>query len=148
MSVGGCSTMRRLPSTSAVSLGSSWTASWWAVDLTVPSIIARARLVDEGEDPGGIDARVVHVDRAHRRVARHAIAIGAHRAVDDVPGVVADHADLPAGDDEARREALQVELEWPGQGLVEVVDVEEQVALRRREQAEVRRGARRRRAGP
>ena len=75
---------------------------------------------------------------AHGRVAGHPLAIGAHRAVDHVPGVVAGHPDLAAGDHEARRETLEVELERPGQGLVEVVDVEEQVALRRCEQPEVR----------
>ena len=95
-------------------------------------------LVGVREDPGGIHPRVVDVDRRHGRIAGHPLAIGAHRAVDHVPGIVADHPDLAAGDDEARRQALEVELERPGEGLVEVVDVEEQVAFRRCEQPEVR----------
>ena len=33
------------------------------------------RFVGVGEDPRGVDARVVHVDGAHRRVARHAFAV-------------------------------------------------------------------------
>ena len=47
-------------------------------------------------------------------------------------------AKLAAGDDETRRETLEVELEWPRERFVEVVDVEEQVALRRGEQSEIR----------
>ena len=45
---------------------------------------------------------------------------------------------LPGGDDQAGRQPLDVPLERPGQGLVEVVDVEDQPALGRAEQAEVR----------
>ncbi len=44
----------------------------------------------------------------------------------------------PPGHDEARREALDVPLPRPRAGLVEVVDVEEQVAFRGGEHAEVR----------
>ena len=58
--------------------------------------------------------------------------------MDHVPRVVAAHAELSACHHEARREPLEVELEWPGEGLVEVGDVEEQVALRRGEQSEIR----------
>ena len=44
---------------------------------------------------------------------------------------------VPAGDHEARREALHVPLPRPGQRLVEVVDVEHELALGRAEHAEV-----------
>ena len=45
---------------------------------------------------------------------------------------------VPARDLQARREAFDVPLPRPGQGLVEVVDVEHQPAFRGGEQAEVR----------
>ena len=94
--------------------------------------------VGVGADPRGVHARVVHVDGAHRRVAGHPFAVCAHRTVDHVPRVLAAHPDPSAGHFEARRETLEVELEWPREGFVEVGDVEEQIALRRGEQSEVR----------
>ena len=45
---------------------------------------------------------------------------------------------LRAGDGEARRHPLHVVLERPGQGLVEIVEVEQQSPLGRGERAEVR----------
>ena len=45
---------------------------------------------------------------------------------------------VPAGDLQARREALDVPLPGPRQGLVEVVDVEDEATLRGGEHAEVR----------
>ena len=86
-------------------------------------------LVDVGQDRGDVHAGVVDVDGTHRRVARHAVAIRADGPVDDVPRVVDGEAACAPGDDEARGQALEVELERPAQGLVEVVDVEQQVAL-------------------
>jgi hypothetical protein len=53
--------------------------------------------------------------------------------VDRAPPVVATHTDLSAGHYETRSETLEVELEWPWEGFVEVIDVEEQVALGRGE---------------
>ena len=51
--------------------------------------------------------------------------------------VVSSNSRLRAGDLEAGRQALEVPLEGPGQRLVEVVDVEDQVPLRRGEAPEV-----------
>ena len=57
--------------------------------------------------------------------------------MDDVPVVVRAEAARPPGDDEAGGQPLEVELERAAERLVEVVDVEQQVAFGRREQAEV-----------
>ena len=44
----------------------------------------------------------------------------------------------PSGcDDEARGEPLQIPFEWCGQGLVEIVDIEDESSLRRGEAAEI-----------
>ena len=57
--------------------------------------------------------------------------------MDDVLVVALAEASGAAGDDEAGGQSLQVELERAVQGLVEVVDVEEQVTFRGGEQPEV-----------
>ena len=54
-----------------------------------------------------------------------------------VTALVRGEAAVAGGDDEARREAQDVPLPRPRERLVEVVDVEDEVAFRRGEQAEV-----------
>jgi hypothetical protein len=54
------------------------------------------------------------------------------------PGRLAvEKIEVPRGEDDARREALDVPVPRRGQRLVEIVDVEENVPLRRREAAEI-----------
>ena len=80
---------------------------------------------------------VVNLHGTHLRELRHGLAVGAHRRehrVLPVPGV---ELAVPATELDASCQALDVVLPGAGQGLVEVVDVEHKVALRRAENAEV-----------
>ena len=83
------------------------------------------------------DLGVPDVEEPHPGVAAHPLAIGAdgrHRRVTVLSGA---EAVLAAGDDHAHRESLDVPFPWPRESLVEVVGVEDERSLRRREQAEV-----------
>ncbi len=73
----------------------------------------------------------------HLGVGRHPRPVGSDGAVDGVPDAVLVEASRPTGDHEAGREALDVPLEGSVERLVEVVDVEDEVALGRCEQPEV-----------
>ena len=84
------------------------------------------------------EARVPDVERPHLRVTKHGLAIGGHRRERRDPGVGGGALIVASRDREARGHALHVVLERPGERLVEVVQAEEQGALRRCEQAEVR----------
>ena len=106
---------------------------------------------------------LLDIDRDAGLVFRFVVADEAVDADSVVPGVQLRHSRVPAhpfpicldgrghrrigggrldvvvarGDDETRRQALDVPLERAGQGLVEVAEIEHQVPLRRRPQAEV-----------
>ncbi len=84
-----------------------------------------------------VHACVPHVEVVHPGEEMHLLAVGAHRRPDDVRAHALVEAVLPTGDDQARREPLDVPFPWPGQGFVEVVDVEQEIAFRGAEQPEV-----------
>ena len=65
------------------------------------------------------------------------VAVGAHAAGDRVGALLLGRPVLPTGDPHAGDEPAQVPLPRPGMGLVEVVEVEDEVALGRGVEAEV-----------
>ena len=95
-------------------------------------------LVDVFIDLGHVDVGVVDVEGAHVRVGMHALAIGSDRDVGGALALVLGEPTSPGGNDAARCQTLDVPLERASKRLVEVVHVEQQVALRRGEEAEVR----------
>ncbi len=82
--------------------------------------------------------RVPELEGAGLGEARHRLAVSGHRAHGRGLDLLLLEAALAAGHDDARREALQVPLPGAGQGLVEVVDVEDLGARGRGVGAEVR----------
>jgi hypothetical protein len=110
--------------------------------LHVPLDVARGLLTQPptyaGDDLVGVEACVPEVEIAHLRELAHRLPVGAahgrHRAAPVAgaePRVACCHRD-------ARAEALHVPLPRPREGLVEVVQVEDELAVRCREPAEVR----------
>ena len=85
-----------------------------------------------------LDVRVPRVQRAHLRRQSHRPAVGLDGIEHDAPAIGGGEAELTARDLEARGEPLDVPLPRSGERLVEVVDVEQHLALGRREHAEVR----------
>src|SRR4051794_28645278 len=94
--------------------------------------------VDRGKDRGRVDLRVVDLDRAHVGVGMHPVAVRADRPAQSVTAVMRAEAATPGGDDDARRQTEKVPFPRPLECLVEVVDVEDEVAFGRREEPEVR----------
>ena len=81
---------------------------------------------------------VPDLQRPHLREAGHRLAVGGHRGHRRCAGVGLREAVVARRDREARRHPLHVVLERPGQGLVEVVEVEHELALGGGEGTEVR----------
>ncbi len=120
--------------------------------LERPQAVLRPRLGDVLADPlhrlGGlgldlahrrldVEARVPDLEVAHRGEAAHRVAIGARRGQHRGDPLPALEAAFAAGDLEAGGEPLDVPLPRPRQGLVEVVEVEDEAAVGRGEGAEV-----------
>ena len=93
-----------------------------------------AQLRDQAVDA---DAGVPDVEVPELGEPAHRLAVGVHHRDHRRPACVG--AELPASsrDLDAHREPLHVPLERPGQRLVEVVQIEDEVALGRAEAAEV-----------
>ena len=72
-----------------------------------------------------------------RGEAPHRLAVGARRRQQDPPPLLALEPVFAAGDREAGGEPLDVPLPWARQRLVEVVEVEDEAPVGRREGAEV-----------
>ncbi len=94
-------------------------------------------VVDVRQDPRGVHPRVVDVDGPHRGIGGHPFPVAGDREMDGVPGGMGVEPAGSAGDDDARRETLDIPLERTMERLVEVVDVEDEVPLGRCEEAEV-----------
>jgi hypothetical protein len=90
-----------------------------------------------GGDIRRADPGVPDVEMAHRRERRHSLAIGADRGAGGIGGVGRPKPVPPAGDDDAGGQALDVPLPGSRQGLVEVVETEDERALRCGETAEI-----------
>ena len=84
-----------------------------------------------------VDLRVPDVHLADRGEPAHRLAIGAHDFEHGRSALLGGEVAIPRGDFEARRQALDVPLERSGKRFVEVVEVENEIALRRCKAAEV-----------
>ncbi|MCY1516800.1 hypothetical protein D9M68_514540 [compost metagenome] len=83
------------------------------------------------------DAVVPGVEHAHLRVGLHPVPVAAHRVAHQVVGGVGGMAQMACGHHEAGAQPLQVPLPRTGAGFVEIIEVEQQRALRRGIAAEV-----------
>ncbi len=97
-------------------------------------VVFGAQLVDHRTR---VEPRVPDVEVAHRRELPHRVAIGAGDSGDGGGALAGAEAAVPRRDLEAGRETFHVPFERPCKCLVEVVEVEDESALRRREAAEV-----------
>ena len=95
------------------------------------------RVVETGDDLVGVHLGVPGRQRIHAGEAANEVAVGAGASERDGRATSSPETVAASGDDEAGDEPLHVPLERPRQRLVEVVDVEDQRALRRAVQAEV-----------
>ncbi len=84
-----------------------------------------------------VQVRVPDLDGPLLRHLEHGLAVLAHRGQHDAAPVGGGEAPVLAGHVEACGQAFDVPLPRPRQGLVEVVDVEDEAALWRLEEAEV-----------
>ena len=84
-----------------------------------------------------VDAIVPDIQRAHRSIVGHSFTVGAHSVRCRLRRVAVEEVEMAGGDDDAGRESLYIPLPGSRQGFVEIVDVEENVALRRGEAAEI-----------
>ncbi len=90
-----------------------------------------------GLDVGHVGMGVPDLQGAHVRVAAHLLAVGRAGGPDDAgPDLLGEAVPAPR-DGEACRQPFDVPLPRAGQGLVEVVDVEHQMALGGGQQTEV-----------
>ena len=90
------------------------------------------------QDRLDLEVRVPHLEVAHPGEGAHRHAVLVDRVEHDLVLVLGAESVVARGNDHARGEALDVPLPGPGERLVEVVDVEHEPALGRREHAEVR----------
>ena len=86
----------------------------------------------------GVELVVPGVEHGFPRGVQHPLAVPAPGGEQDLPALFVGEPAVPSGDLEARDEALDIPLEGPGEGLVEVVDVEHEAALGGAEETEVR----------
>ena len=85
-----------------------------------------------------VQVRVPDVHEGLLREPAHRRAVALGRRQGDLAAGLGGEPAVPSGHGKARGQPLDVPLERAGQGLVEVVDVEDQPPLRRGERAEVR----------
>ena len=96
-----------------------------------------ARCSEPFENRCDVEARVPDVDVAHLGEARDRFAVLTRRRAHDRAADSFVEAAVTACDGDARCETLHVPLERPREGLVEVVDAEDEPPIRRGEDAEV-----------
>ena len=146
MSTGGSLMMRRCPSTSSESFDKACKLSRvFAFARALPAcdhqlaFLLRLGVGSHGrQDLVGREARIPDVHGPHLGELGHRLPVGGNAGAGCRTCVGRREAVVPPADHEARRHALDVVLERARQRLVEVVQVEQQRALRRREHAEVR----------
>jgi hypothetical protein len=90
------------------------------------------------EDPAHVKARVPQLEVAQHGELPHRVPIRTHRSLGRPLLLCRRQPELAARDHEARREPLDVPLPRTARRLIEVVDVEHQLAIGRSEAAEVR----------
>ena len=140
-SSGGSLRNRGSPSTKWVSFAIAFSRSFDSAFSTVFCRFFTAAeptsLPHRLDDCVRVEAGVPDVEVAHRGEPLHRLAVGRDRGGDDARSDRLVEPPAAGRDLEARGQALDVPLERPGMGLVEVVDVEHEVALGRGEPAEV-----------
>ena len=106
--------------------------------LADPLDLGRVRLLLQLREPRlGVEARVPDFEVALRGEGAHRVPVGARGRLRHRPPPLAADAVFAGGDREAGGEPLDVPLPRPRQRLVEVVEVEDEAAVGRREDAEV-----------
>ncbi|HEY1539894.1 MAG TPA: hypothetical protein VGF63_10890 [Solirubrobacteraceae bacterium] len=93
---------------------------------------------EQARDRVHVEARVPHLEVALSGERAHRLAVGGRRLTDGVRDLLGGELAVATGDAHARREPLDVPLPRSRERLVEVVDVEEELAFGRGERAEVR----------
>ncbi len=134
--------IRRCPSTTVVSLASAFVLSAGVgLGQQLLGVLEPFRL-DLGPEFGDgrldVQVRVPDVQEGLLRELAHRGAVAFGRRQGDLAPGLGGKAVVPSGHGQARGQPLDVPLERAGQGLVEVVDVEDQPPLRRGERAEIR----------
>ena len=107
------------------------------VGLEPPQLLARRPCSETIEDAADVQARVPDVDVPHRGEALHRLAVLARGRLYDRPAGRIVEAAIASGDGQARREPFHIPLERAWQGLVEVVDAEDEPPVGRGEHPEV-----------
>ena len=85
----------------------------------------------------GLDGEVPKVEHIHFAELGHMLAVGPDAAKNRILGVGFAEAVVATGDHEARCKTLEVPLPWGRQGLIKVVDGEDDLPLRGGEAPEV-----------
>ena len=138
--MGGSSTKRQPPSWrrcatfgSSVSLVVAFalaTTFWISAQAFLGTLATFVRAFGVGEERP-------HLQHAHRRQARRVEAVAGDGLQDRAAPLLAAHAVLASRDVDARHQPLQVPLPGPHRGLVEVVQVDDDVPLEAAVEAEV-----------
>src|SRR5271168_2458766 len=84
-----------------------------------------------------VDALIPEFERMHRRVDRHVVAVGCGRGHCCLGVARLGEPEMTTGYSDARGQPFEVPLPRRGQRLVEIVDIENEMPLRRGEAAEV-----------
>lgn len=84
-----------------------------------------------------VEARIPDFERAHARTLAQVLAIGRYTLHRSLPSYPVGQLVVACGDGKADRQSLQIPFPGRWQGLIEVVEIKNQVALGRREQAEI-----------
>ena len=133
--------IRRRPSTRVVSLPSAFVLSWvWALASSFSAALNLFAFIWDRNLPMACSmSRCAYQTSRNGCPAKPLIAVryALGRRQDDLAAGLGGEAVVPSGHGQARRQPLDVPLERAGQGLVEVVDVEDQPPLRRGERAEI-----------
>ena len=82
--------------------------------------------------------RIPDVKRAHRGESCHCLLVTDNGARRQIANPLVSEVVVTPGEHETRGETFQIPLPGTGKGLIEVIDVEDLIALRRRERAKVR----------
>ena len=90
-----------------------------------------------GEDRFLVDQVVPNLQKSHLGITANPPDIGFDHRARCLFGICAVAAEKERSNRSARGQPLEVPLPWPGKNLIKIVDCENKVALRRREQSEV-----------
>lgn len=78
-----------------------------------------------------IEPRIPHLQWAHAGVLPEVLTVGTYALDSGLLGTRIGEIVISSGNHEAHRQSLQIPFPWGGMGFIEVVEIEDQVALRR-----------------